>query len=66
MYMCIHVHVRMYICTYMCTYLASEVKQQFSEYVFVTRPGKTQHIAHSIKIEILLYFAFIMSKLQVC
>ena len=33
--------------------------------IYVTVPGKTLHIADSIQIEILLYFASIMSELQV-
>ena len=32
----------------------------------VAKSGKTQNIAYSIKIEILLYLASIMSKLHVC
>ena len=44
----------LHLCAHVCTC------------IYVSGSGKIQHFAYSIKIEILLYLASIMSELQVC
>ena len=56
----VHVHV----CS--CVYIRTYVRTCMYMYMYVTGFGKIQHFADSIKIEILLYLASIMSELQVC